>query len=614
VLRYFAMAWDQANPQQTLAARVLRQKLETRLTGWCQAYAGDGLAVFTAGAADVDINTLDRNSGVVIGTLFKRDSDFDSTPAAIPQLDTGESSRIVASGGRQLVSSFWGSYVAFLSDALVQKKWVIAAPMGSLPCFTARFADINLFFSRMEDCVQLRHFRFSVNWDCLAAHVALNSVRCSETALNEVSEVKPGECVELAAAKSSRSFYWHPCSFAELGHDEDIGRTASAVRIVGKGVIHAWASRHGRIVQQLSGGLDSSTVLGSLRDAPTRPEIVCINDYSAGSNGDERCFARLAAGQANCELVEHRREPDLNLERMLEAVRTAKPFHHFMQLVNALPTVELARSRKATAVFTGTLGDALFYHNNALPAAADYVWNHGLHPGLCKVSFDVALRDRVSVWRALRYALSHGLFKRRTSYWSLRADLRKQGEAQSGLINPAIMQAVAGNDRFVHPWLRTISDVPPGKLWHMVAIGVDPVDDPFAQPEDPLMVHPLMSQPLTELCLRIPTYMHLRDGWERAILRRAFSADLPEEIRTRTSKGGLEEYAKDIVTKNMGFVRQLLLDGILVRERILNRRRLEDALSGEPRKISLFVATLLAYLSKEIWLESWTAADLSPTG
>jgi asparagine synthase (glutamine-hydrolysing) len=160
-------------------------------------------------------------------------------------------------------------------------------------------------------------------------------------------------------------------------------------------------------------------------------------------------------------------------------------------------------------------------------------------------------------------------------------------------------------ERFVHPWLLSARNTPPGKLWHVASVALNAVDNPFARPDDPEIVNPFMSQPFAELCLRTPTYLHISGGRERALARMAFREDIPREVYERTTKGGLEEYAKDIVLKNIGFMREMLLDGVLVREKLIDRKAMEDALSCEPRRISLTTSSLLAYLSKEAWFHRW---------
>jgi len=122
-------------------------------------------------------------------------------------------------------------------------------------------------------------------------------------------------------------------------------------------------------------------------------------------------------------------------------------------------------------------------------------------------------------------------------------------------------------------------------------------------------VHPLWSQPLLELALRIPTYVLTSQGWDRALARRAFAADLPQEIVARRTKGVLDYYAKRILRRNLGFARELLLDGMLVKRGLLDRKALEEVLSGRPTAIESPVVELFDYVSTEAWLRHWSAYE-----
>ena len=155
------------------------------------------------------------------------------------------------------------------------------------------------------------------------------------------------------------------------------------------------------------------------------------------------------------------------------------------------------------------------------------------------------------------------------------------------LLVPAMIEEAKRSAGFVHPLLRHPRGAPSGKLWHAHQIS-QPFDfyDPLGQEGDPERISPLCSQPLMELCLRIPTYVLTHAGWDRAVARRAFYDDLPPEIRNRRNKGGIEEHLRFTLEHNRGFLRELLLDGALVREGIVDRTRLADVLSGRPTRIA----------------------------
>ena len=105
--------------------------------------------------------------------------------------------------------------------------------------------------------------------------------------------------------------------------------------------------------------------------------------------------------------------------------------------------------------------------------------------------------------------------------------------------------------------------------------------------------------------MRIPTWLHTRNGWDRAIARRAFERDLPRRIATRQTKGGMEEHAKSILVRNVAFARELLLDGHLVREQLVARDQLTEALASGPTQLRSGNPELFSCLSAEAWVRKW---------
>ena len=130
--------------------------------------------------------------------------------------------------------------------------------------------------------------------------------------------------------------------------------------------------------------------------------------------------------------------------------------------------------------------------------------------------------------------------------------------------------------------------------------------DPFEQAAAPELVHPLFSQPLVELSLRLPTYVLTQGGHGRALARRAFASDLPPQIASRRSKGGMEEHIKAVLHANIDFVRGMLLDGELSRRGILVRAKVEELLSGRPTALPGPVSQIHGLVAVEAWLSRWT--------
>jgi asparagine synthase (glutamine-hydrolysing) len=285
---------------------------------------------------------------------------------------------------------------------------------------------------------------------------------------------------------------------------------------------------------------------------------------------------------------------------LLNIRRSAKPWFYLHELERSGIEDQLASQRGATGIMSGAGGDALFYQSRADLAVADYLCHHTIGTGVFQVALNAAYIERRSVWPLLRAALRQRL---RQKHWSPFAE----SLAQRSLITHEVKDFAWSNQDLLHPWLESAEGLVPGKVWHIVSMSMPPAFyDSFGRDAAPERVVPLMSQPLIELALRIPTYLAICGGRDRAIARRAFAKDIPAEIVTRRAKGAIDHYSVAVLDNNLDFVRELLLDGWLVRERILDRSRLEQYLSRERSPADFEYNEILhQHVCTEAWLRRW---------
>ncbi|MGH8176775.1 MAG: asparagine synthase-related protein [Steroidobacter sp.] len=514
-----------------------------------------------------------------------------------------EATNILSSGGRWLIDRYWGSYVAFLRGRESHKTWIVRSPAGHLPCLSATFQHLHIFFSSMEDFAQLAVLSLSINWDYVAVYAACGRVQCRETGINEVEELQLGECKEIRANGETRRFYWNPADIAREAALEDVLQARTALRETTRMCVDAWASCHDQIIQRLSGGIDSSILTGCLRSSARNPKVACVNFYTKGAFGDERQYARIVAAAAEFDLIEVRRNSRLPLATLMNMERAASPFAYILRLGWEDVETRLAKERKASAVFAGTLGDILFQMPPATPVATEYLQRYGFSSEFLRVAMNAAQMDRVSLWSVIRAAFANGL-RHPPTHWL-------PGEFQARevmLLTPEAAEAFAREPlRFVHPWLHSVDGVPFGKLVQVSCLAFNSsYCDVLQSLDDPVLVHPFISEPMVEVCLRIPSHLMVRDGWDRALAREAFAQELPDEIRKRTSKGSMDLWARELVAHNATFIREALLDGILVKERLVDRQKLEQCMPGVPTKNPLPIGCFLDYVCAEAWLRVWT--------
>jgi asparagine synthase (glutamine-hydrolysing) len=120
---YLALIWNPADPAQCVVARRLSASLQQGQTALQPSIDSNGLILFCS----IDCATPTDKRCVVLGTLFRQNQ--------VATLDSTAIETIVHSKGRQLISDYWGSYVAFIHDEQSQSTYVLRDPSGVIPCY-----------------------------------------------------------------------------------------------------------------------------------------------------------------------------------------------------------------------------------------------------------------------------------------------------------------------------------------------------------------------------------------------------------------------------------------------------------------------------------------------
>jgi asparagine synthase (glutamine-hydrolysing) len=176
-----------------------------------------------------------------------------------------------------------------------------------------------------------------------------------------------------------------------------------------------------------------------------------------------------------------------------------------------------------------------------------------------------------------------------------------------------VFESARNDDTLVHPWIRAAEGVSHGLLWQILCLSVpSQFYESFGGATAIERTPVLMSQPLMELCLRIPSYVWISGGRDRSIARRAFADVLPEAVVRRTQKGLADRYNRTMLDENTKFLREILLDGLLVNAGLLDRDALSGFLSeGETTTSYEYNDVLRQHLSTEVWLRRWQALTTS---
>ncbi|MGO8858179.1 MAG: asparagine synthase-related protein [Steroidobacteraceae bacterium] len=563
---------------------------------------GKGLSIFHSpptGRSAGEI-LLPAGTGAILGTLFPEDLDV-SPRHWRPTIDEKLADEIVRTRGRRLMKCFWGSYIAFLNNRDGTEHYILRDCSGKIPCYKITRGDTTILTSNINDLSGLPFPSFSLNARYLAGFVYAAELAQKECALNEVTELLAGECLELADTHARQLTLWDPRTICRECAVENFEEASRQVRRVTQACVDSWASKYDRIVHLLSGGLDSSVILGCLKRSPHSPLVTCLHLESGEADEDEREFAQLAASAADVELIfqpgysQHAKYD----EQIFRLPRAPKPSVAHLGITIESDLRNLVPSQaKAEAIWDGQGGDHLFFESRAAFGAVDYAFRHGLTGDFSGHVRSAIRRSGLSYWGVLGRSLRLGL---------LRAEWRPEDEyhREVTFLNPAIVPANIA-DYVWQPWLADASDLPPGKRWQICLLGrLIHRHRPVPELQYASEHHPLFSQPLFELCLRIPTYTLAHGGIDRAVERAAFADRVPEQIIRRENKGSVSTSLMSKIRECRPFLRDLVLDGVLVKERIIERASLEPFLAGNRPVNHEVFWPFLSCIAAEVWARKW---------
>lgn len=601
MFRYIAFTWLVSSQDQSEVSHRLDQAI--RAQGWNSALQATGQRVYMTGnkRAVNDAYPLPSGRGVVLGRLFRRST---SSPAQLVDvtLTTTEAQHIVHSNGQALIEQFWGRYVAFISQSTGQ-LCILRDPTGTLPCYRVEVHGVTVVLSWLEDLFHLLDKpSLPVDWDAVAAHMALGRLSGRDSCLSGVTQVLPAELSSMAAEGIASRRLW---SAADIARHPSLLAPEDAARHLRGTVTHcvqSWASCQRSIVLRLSGGVDSSILLGTLAAAAAAGDIVCLNYYANGTDTDERAYARLAARRHNATLREEAVDEDFRLEDVLDVAHTATPATYIGSMGTSRTDALVAAAHDAHAVFNGAGGDQLFFERRCTWPAADYLRTRGLDRGFFKAVLDAAHLGKVSFWRCLRQALIDRSF---------RGDPAEDAARFLTLMNADALEAALGRaQRFLHPDWLAAHDLPIGKF-HQLGMVITPLEyyNHYLGDAAPERVSPLLSQPLIELCLATPTFVLTDGGRGRGLARAAFADRIPAEIASRRSKGGTGQYISRILQRNLTFAREMLLEGLLAKRNLLDRPSVEATLAGRLDAKATHVTEIHACIAMEAWLQRMTRPD-----
>lgn len=454
----------------------------------------------------------------------------------------------------------WGNFVAFSAPG--QSARVERAPLTGMPLYWSPLPAG--FVCGSDPCmVQALVGTPSIDWEYAAQSLVYINHRTGRTGFSGLSELLPGTRVTLDGGTCSVTPTWLPWDFVEAPPATPIEMARELERCI-IDCTAAWTATRGDILIELSGGLDSSIVAAAL--GASGSSFSAINFATPDAEGDERYYARAVADFCGIELTEVVHDDSaIDLVALPHDV-AARPAAY--SLLSGLDEAfETAVPDRLRPIFGGIGGDSVFQYDATVAPILDTFGRSGVSRRVWIAMRDVARASGATIWEAARL-----------SWRAHRAGPRLGWRRDTSFLNEAAMP----RSPLRHPWDDGGAGVSQAKRNHAESIRriVDFLDRP-GRWRDRDVVAPLLSQPIVEHCLSIPSDCWFAGGRDRAVARAAFADRLPPEVVWRRGKGRMEALCAAAYLRQRPQLRSLLLDGRLAEMGMLNRPAIEAYLARD---------------------------------
>jgi asparagine synthase (glutamine-hydrolysing) len=592
---FFAMVWDPAEAQAARTALRIQNDGALQSARTSRRQPGFFLADLSQARSHARIVEI-GGDGAVFGTLFQRSSARAAT-TCVTAFGENAVSAIVTSSGVSLFSDYWGSYIAFVRSP--QGFDLVADPTSSIPCFYLRHETIAVVCSHIELCPAFLRRRLTLNRQFILKLLAYDKIQNGESGLNEVREL-PGGCkLSISRNATRETLVWDPRPLARSRDVRSRAEAAEELKQTIYQVVRSWASASPRIALNLSGGLDSAIVAAALTGHSCHADVRALHFVLKGGDPAERVYARELAAAFGLELTELDIDPRHPLPAPDQYPPTARPYREFLGL-GLLELQDELPELVGRTTFTGQGGDHLFFETRTPFVFADYVLRKGAGRRSVAELLSAARLSERSVWSVLRHVLPvllDGGAEHATRFAGIRSrETRVNKQVHEGL-DPADV---------LPDWARTPDGVAPAKFEQVVSlVHLFQIRTGFAPRASGQLLHPLISQPLVELCLKTPTYILCGDGWPRGLARQAMQGIIPDTVRLRRSKGDASRFYIEQLAANHALLSGALLEGALVEGGYVSAGDMKAFLKPGAFRTETLGRMILVYYVIECWIRRW---------
>lgn len=531
---------------------------------------------------------LADGSGIFMGKMFDRQKNM-------PAFFSASDSQAVVNDPAMVLKNWWGRYSGALYNKHNKQCTLIRDPQGLSSLFYIITSQNVLFSTEISMLYDLLEEKPSINLTYFAEYVVGENYASTLTPFHGIKELLPGTGLMYNNGTCSIKTLWDlsACKGSYITHEKDFEDELLATL---KSSIRAWVGESSGVCLELSGGLDSSAVMILLRDILTEDQtIIGVNYFDSKTpSSNEIEHAKSVTNICNAPLHYLDWQDSSLLDPLPDSWRPDKPSTFLLFYKTGQQLSDLAARNNCSEIMNGQGGDHVFLAPQPIESLADYWLDRGFK-GITHPMKELSSANRMPWWE-----LISPMMKNISHYYGVR---KKTSPTQTTFFDPTFNYTHKKHEFYLK---KSLNNFYPAKinqvesLFHAAAYA-DRNQRIFGQ----TITHPLLSQPIIELALKIPTYQSFNNGYDRIFFRKAVSTLKNPTALWRTTKGETTGSMTKSFVHHADPVHDILLNGRLAKEGFINKEWLNEQMIKIRHGSIDNLWPIMRLLTSQLWLNQW---------
>lgn len=538
------------------------------------------------------IITLPNDQGFFVGKMFDREN---FSPAEFTHSDAHS----LINNPKMVMKNWWGRYTGAFYNKEKQRCTLVRDPQGLSTLFYKTTTDGVIFSTDMSLLYDALEEKPSINSAYLAEYVIGNNYALSSTSFNEIQELLPGMGLHIEADGNYSIEQLWDISQLQGSFITNTDEFEHTLLTTLQASLKAWVGNSSGICLELSGGADSSGLMILLRNIlPDHKNIIGVNYIDSETpSSNEIVHAQEVADICNAPLHFLDYKNSSLLDPLPSSWRPDKPTTFLMFHKTGQQLHELAKRYNCSEIMNGQGGDHVFLAPQPTESLADYWLDKGLR-GISKPMKELSNANRMPWWMLMRNTAGSI-----ATYYGARRSKTQTMNAINYFNTETLNYNITSDDFYLD---KSMTRFYPAKKNHVKALfHAQSYADRNQRMDTRIISHPLLSQPIVELGLQIPTYQSFNNGYDRIFFRNSVSRIQKPNALWRTMKGETTSSMAKSFATHANEVQEIVLQGHFAQNDLLNKQWFVEEMAKIRHGQINNLWPIIKLLTSQRWLNQW---------